>query len=183
VQTLVEGHSAAIWVRNFRGELRRAHPVAASGDPGSVVDLTLESPFSPGPPGHEVAPAGAHGLCFSLSYPAAASPDPMLPAVTPCFAFSLQGAAQPLQINIPVGATEQGSPVFDAQGRLLGLSLPASGPSGPAGSRSRVIGLSQSVPPATPLSGAQSAAAASAPMPELYERLAPAVVQVLVYSR
>jgi|KBSSwiStaDraftv2_1062776.scaffolds.fasta_scaffold00120_27 hypothetical protein len=46
----------------------------------------------------------------------------MLPAVTPCFAFDLHAGEGTFNINIPLSVGERGSPVFDAQGRLMGLA-------------------------------------------------------------
>jgi hypothetical protein len=185
LRRLIEGRAATVWVRNFRGELRQAHPEeelrrpderADPQEADAVVLLKLESAFPSDQSSSEVAPAGVHGLCFSLSYPAAASTDPMLPAVTPCFAFKAQSNAGSMQVNVPLSSTEQGSPVFDAQGRLLGLAVPAS--EARRTTLSQVPGAGSAAPGP---SGVQ--AAATIPMPELYERLAPAVVQVMVYSR
>lgn len=198
-QRLIEGPPAAWWVRNFRGELRRVYPEsgveearlthgetrkgearhenqsASPENAGAVVVLKLESPFPTEQSVREIAPGGVHGLCFSLSYPAPASVDPMLPAVTPCFAFAQQGSEGTLQVNVPLSPMEQGSPVFDAQGRLLGLAMPA-----PA-TRTTVIRVPGTESSATGAGGVQSAA--TVPMPELYERLAPALVQVLAYAQ
>jgi len=146
----------------------------------------------------------AHGLCFALGFPAALSTDGMLPAVTPCFTFNAT-------LNIPLSAVESGTPIFDAQGRLLGLANPpnaaatSSGPrdataTAPGGraiaTRTTVIRIQPAhggaptdaggeVPTHTDDTTPSNAAGghqATAPMPELYERLAPTVAQILVFS-
>jgi Tfp pilus assembly protein PilF len=184
LKTLVDIPSAAIWVRNMRGELRKAVRAKAAIDRSSeLAILTLEKPFPAehSLPRDQPAPRDVHGLCFTLSFPAPASSDPLLPLETPCFALNLQGATGPLQLNIPLSPGERGSPVFDAQGRLLGLSVP-SWPAASAGSRPTVSRLPG--PTALQVDAASQPAmpAATIAMPELYERLAPAVAQVAVFK-
>jgi len=167
---LVDRESAEVWVRSSAGEMHRARLVANANDPTSEVALlSLDAPYVES---HHIqsAPEGAHGLCFTLSYPVAASSDAMLPVVTPCSA--LKSGTASLQVNVPLSPSERGSPVFDAQGRLLGLAEPSP-------SRSRVLRLTGRPSPTS--EGDPSDAVPTIAMSELYERLSPLVVQVLVF--
>jgi hypothetical protein len=115
------------------------------------------------------------------------SVDAMRPAVTPCYAFAAHVGSGELQLNIPLNATEAGTPVFDAQGRLMGLADPPTG--GGAGGAGKA-GVKRMTPAgnfvkSAPVPGRGGAAYSNQPtiaMPELYEQLAPTVVQVVVFS-
>jgi len=128
LRRLIDSPSASIWVRNARGELRQARLERrgenASEIASEIATLSLSSPFAADQslPHGGSAPGNAHGLCFALSFSAALSEDAMLPAVTPCFAFDLHAGEGTFNINIPLSVGERGSPVFDAQGRLMGLA-------------------------------------------------------------
>ena len=194
LRRLIDFPSVSIWVRNARGELRRARLERQDERASEIATLSLSAPFAADQslPREGTAPGNAHGLCFTLGFPSAVSIDAMLPAVTPCFAFDPQAADGIININIPLSAAERGSPVFDAQGRLMGLADPSAG----AG-RSIPVGTDQAVKRPKPLtavirtttgghspqsiSSAAGESQATIAMPELYERLAPAIVQIFIF--
>jgi hypothetical protein len=193
LRRLIDFPSVSIWVRNARGELRRARLERQDERASEIATLSLSAPFAANQslPQEGSAPGNSHGLCFVLGFPSAVSIDAMLPAVTPCFAFDLHAADGIININIALSAAERGSPVFDAQGRLMGLADPSAG----AG-RSIPVGTDQAVKTPKPLtavirtttgghspqsrSPAAGESQATIAMPELYERLAPAIVQVFI---
>jgi tetratricopeptide (TPR) repeat protein len=183
------GQPGAIWVRNARGELRQAKLEALEGGAASeIAILSLSAPFPLGQsiPLEASGKSDSRGLCFALGFPSAVSADAMLPAVTPCFAVGAQGANGRAHINIPLSASEVGTPVFDSNGRLMGLADPAEqtlADSGPVKIPRAMAGL-VALSPAGDLE--QKPAAERPPatiaMPDLYERLAPAVVQIVTYA-
>jgi tetratricopeptide (TPR) repeat protein len=189
LRRLIDSPSVSIWVRNARGELRRARLERQDEHTSPIATLSLSAPFAADQSlRHDgSAPRNAHGLCFALGFPAAMSTDAMLPVVTPCFAFDLHAADGTLNINIPLSAGERGSPVFDAEGRLVGLADPAAG-SNPVGD-ARPIGKPKALTTVirtttgedSPQRTAASQSQATIAMPELYERLAPAIVQVVTF--
>jgi hypothetical protein len=191
LRRLIDSPSVSVWVRNARGELRRARLEPQGESASELATLSLSAPFASDQSlAHDgSAPGNAHGLCFALSFPAALSTDAMLPVVTPCFAFSLRPADGNFSVNIPLSAGERGSPVFDAQGRLMGLANPAADQSASAAtddkSAEKPKAPAQVIRATTAGQLPQSAAATglqgTTAMPELYERLAPTVVQVFIF--
>jgi hypothetical protein len=137
-------------------------PAAPPPTPAPAVNIAPATKLA-------VAPTNSHGLCFALGFPAAASTDAMMPTVTPCFAFDPRNGS--LQLNIPLSAAEAGTPIFDAQGALMGLGNPT-----PASYKAGVVRV------LSDQSGVAAANQATVAMPELYERLAPTVAQILVFA-
>jgi hypothetical protein len=200
LRRLIDSPAVSIWVRNARGELRRARLEQQVGNASEIATLSLSAPYAADQSLTQdgSAPGNAHGLCFVLGFPAALSTDAMLPVVTPCFAFDLHAAAGTFNINVPLSAGERGSPVFDAEGRLMGLANPAtaadrstpaqtkkgiekpvSTPIGKPGPLTTVIRTTTGGD--SPQGAATSQSRATIAMPELYERLAPAIVQVVIF--
>lgn len=172
----------SIWVRNAQGELRRARLETSSDQDTAILSLSAPFPTEHSLPPESAASKNARGLCFALSFPASISTDAMLPAVTPCVAFDPRASDGASRINIPLSVGERGSPVFDAEGRLMGLADPS------AGSPTRLVRTAKPLSPSTGLTSAHPAsdghgAQPTIAMPELYERLAPSVVQVIAMGQ
>ena len=180
---LVGSLSTGAWVRSMRGEPRRARFERADSRSPELAILVPETAY---PADQSLQPDAATAqtsrLCFTLGFPAAPSRDPMLPAVTPCVMINTRAENSELRINIPLGAPDGGSPVFDGQGRLIGFAstsgvVPNPSESGlPAEVRGTRVLRAAAVEPGSTAAGS---AATLIPIPELYERLAPSIVQVI----
>ena len=182
-----------IYVRNGLGKIRRAERVEGGENQG-LVRLRLLSPFPADysfPDEQITAPEGAR-FCFAFGFSVPSSPYPTYPAVVPGIVVRPDaGVGRLMQVTSALGAGHAGSPIFDPRGRLLGLATsPGEILIGGENLRARVgsghfavraIAVRRDTPggpAASPqLSGPQP------PMPaveELYERLIPSIVQIVV---
>lgn len=170
----------ALWVRNGLGRTSEAHvdetgqPLEAFGitvlrlagglEPSSEVEIAPRAPY-----------AGSVG--FVVEFAASARPDAAWPQLHHGFlgAALAGGAFRRLGIDVPAGP--RGGPVFDAQGRLAGISLRS------ASGEAMMLPASTWAPALTPASASpmSSPTAPVAVTPELlYERALPMVLQVIV---
>jgi hypothetical protein len=174
------------WVRNGVGQVRSAAIERVDGEPQNMVRLRLDQPF-PVVAATQVAGPESTRFCFVFAFGAPGNPDPAFPAITPGMVVRADtGIGGLMQITSALGAGHNGAAVFDPRGRLLGMAIApgnrvlagkedvrkALGNSSVAFRVDRLLSAAK-VPPAT---GPQP------PMPsveELYEKLAPAVVQVI----
>lgn len=169
---IVDGAKGGVWVRNGLGKLRRAQVEALQAQEGIAV-LRLDQAFAIATPlSAELLLAPTPGrACLVMGYPLAESPEPAYPALSAGLVFR---AVSPnaLQTTVAQSAGFSGAPVFDAQGRWLGLSLGASG------QLLRAASLRALLPKARAIA-AESKQAGNTSFEELYERFMPTVVQVI----
>jgi trypsin-like peptidase/tetratricopeptide repeat protein len=180
------------FVRNGLGEVRGAQLEPSRAGDAPLVRLRLDAPYraewSIASDGIG-APDGVR-FCFALTFGAPHSGDAAYPAMTAGNVVHADtGIGGLLQITSRLGRGHNGAPVFDARGRLIGLGL-ASGDHTIAGRNVRAeLGLGALALRVDRAPGAEAAVARTAapaqpappipPVEELYERLSPAVVQVI----
>jgi len=184
-----------VFVRNALGHIRSAVLDSARSAEHELVRLPLDEPY---PAAWSITPASVGGpesvrFCFTLAFGAPHSVDAAYPAMTPGVMVRAEtGVGGLMQMSTRLGRGHDGAPVFDARGRLIGIGL-ASGEHTIAGAAVREslgdMGLALRVdrelrgatPPA-PVSRSEP----QPPMPaveELYERLAPSIVQIVATDR
>ncbi|MEJ0035426.1 MAG: trypsin-like peptidase domain-containing protein [Gammaproteobacteria bacterium] len=180
--------AASIYVRNGLGKVRRA--VREAGDQhGELVRLKIAEPYPAAwaLPKDQIASPDGVRFCFAFGYSASSDLDGGYPAISPGLVFRADaGTGGLMQITSALGAGHIGSPVFDPRGRLLGLSV-GNGAITIDGEniRSRVGSGQFAVRAvaAQPASGIPPRPSGPLPpMPaieELYERLAPSIVQIV----
>lgn len=175
--------ASSIYVRNGLGKVRLA--VREPGNSKSaLVRLKLTKPYPANwaiSKDEIVSPEGTR-FCFAFGYGASADLAGTYPAISPGLVFRADaGTGGLMQITSALGTGHVGSPVFDPRGRLLGLSVGTGAIEiGGENLRSRV-GAGQFAVRMT--TGAQSRPSGPLPpMPaieELYEKLAPSIVQIV----
>lgn len=176
--------ASSIYVRNGLGKVR-----LATREPGKpqepLIRLKLAEPYPANwaiPKEQIVSPEGAR-FCFAFGYSAPDDPAGSYPAISPGLVFRADaGTGGLMQITSALGAGHVGSPVFDPRGRLLGLSVGTGAIEiGGENLRSRV-GAGQFAVRMVAARAAMGRTGKMPPMPaieELYERLAPSVVQIV----
>jgi len=173
---IVAGAKGGIWVRNGLGVLRRAQVEALHEREGIAV-LRLDRPYAGatrlGP--ESMAEPAPGRPCLVMGYAVAESPEPAYPALAAGLVFRA-ASADAVQTTLAQTAGFSGGPVFDAQGRWLGLSL---GPSGGAGGQVLRASVFRALLPKESAAAPEAKAAANPSFEELYERFMPVVVQVL----
>jgi len=191
-QGLFPKDASAIYVRNGLGKIRRAERNSTGGERGGLIRLRLSEayPAEWSLPQADVVPPEGTRFCFALGYAVPASADAAFPAVIPGVVFRANiEIGGMMQVTSALGPGHAGVPIFDPRGHLLGISVGAGDimlaghtvrervgaghfairATGPASAKKQTA----APPPATPMP----------PMPsieELYERLAPAVVQIIL---
>jgi hypothetical protein len=189
---VVDGVSGMLLVRNGLGEVRRAEVASASGT-GELVRLRLTTPFpaSRSLPSDQLLPPEGVRFCFAFGFSVPQSSDAAYPAIAPGLVVRADaGVGGLMQITSALGAGDNGTPIFDARGRLLGLALGAGDHVIAGKDLRRNLGNGafavRTVQPQSESSQPQRAANTPAgPLPptpsveELYERLAPTVVQIV----
>lgn len=182
-----------IYVRNGLGKVRRAERMAGQSQ-GDLVRLKLSEPYPAEwalPKDQLAAPEGTR-FCFALGFSVPGSTEATWPAIAPGLVFRADaGIGGLMQITSALGAGHVGSPVFDPRGRLVGITTGA-GDVLIGGKNVRgQLGAGQfalRTVSAESMKGKDGAALARPtspipPMPaveELYERLSPSVVQIVV---
>lgn len=179
----VAGAHGAIAVRNGLGQVRRAR-VEAVHDQAGLAVLRLEQPYDAAWSirREQMAEPAAGRSCAVLAYPVAGSLDPTYPALGPGIVLRTGiGANGYAQITSALGAA--GSPIFDPAGHLVGIALgnsPADqqglGKGNFAIGTAALLGLLPAAAPSTATAPPPPAISSS---DELYERMLPALVQVV----
>jgi len=180
--------ASSIYVRNGLGKVR-----VATREPdtsrGSLVRLKLAEPYPAHwaiPKDQIVSPEGAR-FCFAFGYRESGDPAGSYPAISPGLVFRADaGTGGLMQITSSLGAGHIGSPVFDPRGRLVGLSVGTGAIEIDGENLRSRVGSGQfavRMVAAQPATGAAlKPSGKMPPMPaieELYERLAPSVVQIV----
>jgi len=158
---------------------------------GPLVRLKITEPYPASwaiPKDQIAAPEGAR-FCFAFGYNASGDPASSYPAISPGVVFRADaGTGGLMQITSTLAAGHIGSPVFDPRGRLVGLSVGTGAITLDGENLRSRLGAGQF---AVRMVAAQTAATSGAPprpagkvppMPaveELYERLAPSIVQIV----
>jgi len=180
--------ASAIYVRNGLGKVRLAVR-EPGGATGPLVRLKITDPYPARwaiPKDQIASPDGAR-FCFAFGYSASGDPAGRYPAISPGVVFRADaGTGGLMQITGTLGAGHIGSPVFDPRGRLVGVSVGTGAITiGGENLRSRV-GAGQfavrTVAAQAAGGGPPRPAGKMPPMPaveELYERLVPAIVQIV----
>jgi hypothetical protein len=189
---VVPAKATEVLVRNGVGRVTRAR-VDRSGASGDLIRLRLTEPFpaSASVPLDQVsAPEGVR-FCFAFAFSTPRNPAAAYPAIAPGLVVRPDaGVGGLMQITSALGPDQNGAPIFDARGKLIGLAL-GTGDHQIAGKDLRrnlgkgafALRLDET------LTGGPRKVATKltppgkqAPMPaveELFERLAPAVVQIV----
>ena len=178
----------SIYVRNGLGKVRRAVR-ESGGPPGDLVRLKITEPYPAkwALPTDQIIAADGARFCFAFGFSASADPESHFPGISPGLVFRADaGTGGLMQITSALGAGHIGSPVFDPRGRLLGLSV-GTGDITIRGENLRArVGAGQFALRAVAARAADAAPArVNGPLPpmpaieELYERLVPAVVQIV----
>ena len=181
-----------VLIRNSLGQVRRAR-ADARGAANDLVRLRLKNPFpsSQSVPLSQVAAPEGVRFCFALGFSVPGSVEAAYPAIAPGLVFRANaGAGGLMQITSALGAGHDGAPIFDPRGRLIGLALGAGDHQiagqdlhtrfGKGSFALRVDETLTGV--ARQASTTRAPAGPQPPMPaveELFERLAPAVVQIV----
>jgi hypothetical protein len=175
------------YVRNGLGKVRRA--VREPGDERrSLVRLKITEPYPAewALPKDQIAAPDGTRFCFAFGYSRSGDPVGDYPAISPGLVFRVDtGKGGLMQITSVLGPGHIGSPVFDPRGRLVGLSV-GTGEITINGQNLRpTLGSGQfavrTVPPESPANTPSRRSGPMPPMPpieELYERLAPSIVQI-----
>ena len=178
-----------IWVRNGLGEARRAE-LESPRPGGDYQRLRLAEPYrgSASLTTEQLGSPDGIRFCFVLSFAVPASDDAAYPCISPGIVVRPEiGIGALMQITTRLGPGHSGAPVFDDRGRLLGLGL-ASGAQTIAGQdvRKAVGDASLALRADRELARSSRVSASGAPtqqpiptVEELFERLAPAVVQIV----
>ena len=179
-------------IRNGLGQLRRAR-VERLDRSKELIQVRLTEPFpatSSIPQDQVSSPEGVR-FCFALGFSVPRSADPAYPAIAPGLVFRADtGVGGLMQITSALGSGHDGAPVFDARGKLIGLALGAGDHQiagqdlrknlGRGGFALRVdetlTGVAHKVTAVRAPPGPQPP---MPPMEELFERLSPAVVQIV----
>jgi S1-C subfamily serine protease/thioredoxin-like negative regulator of GroEL len=177
-----------IVLRNGLGDVRHAQVEWADDEAGIAV-LRLTEPYRAAWSilSDHLAEPTVGSLCFVMGYPLADTLDPLWPAIGPGLVFRRQvDTPGRTQITSALGPGSDGSPVFDASGRVIGSAFrdltPAAGGK-PGGGKSFVLSSSllrhalaavgvttrADVQPGPPAAHVEA----------LYERMLPAVVLVV----
>jgi S1-C subfamily serine protease len=191
---VVESSGTQIRVRNGLGQVRQAR-LDKVDRPSQLALLRLLQPYPQNASlrTDRIGPAGVTRFCFVLGFPMARSVDGAYPASVPGLIFRADiGVGHLMQITSSLGVDHIGSPVFDPAGRLLGIAVgnqdsvaAARGSDNDLGAGNFAIRVDSSAAAlltpkksVSPIDQSERVSVASAE--ELYERLAPAVVQILV---
>lgn len=189
---VVPAKATDVLVRNGLGRVTRAHVDRASAS-NDLIRLRLAEPFpaSSSVPLDQVSSPEGVRFCFAFGFSTPRSPEAAYPAIAPGLVVRADtGVGGLMQITSALGPDQNGAPIFDARGRLIGLAL-GTGDHQIAGQDVRknlgtgafalrvsetLTGTARNVATKLTPPGKQP------PMPaveELFERLAPAVVQIV----
>lgn len=178
-RALVPGHwdrAQPLWVRNGLGQTTRASVAPQEPEAAGLTVLLLEAPleFAEAPAVPRAPFAGSPVFAIEYAVPPSGA-EVAWPQLFRGFLGSFQGAAGLRRLGVDVPRSQpHGGPVFDLQGRLLGLSLQQGTKPG-----DEALLLPVSMWPAGP--GASAAASARPPVPldELYETALKLTLQVI----
>jgi len=189
---VVPARATDVLVRNGVGRVVRARLDRANA-PGDVIRLRLSEPYpaTASVPANQVSSPEGVRFCFAFGFSTPRSPEPAYPAIAPGLVSRADtGIGGLMQITSALGADQNGTPIFDARGKLIGLAL-STGDHQIAGKDVRknlgngafalrvdetLTGVPRKMATKLTPPGKQP------PMPaveELFERLAPAIVQIV----
>jgi hypothetical protein len=178
--SLITAKTNKVLVRNARGQLRTAVLEKQVADrPLAVLKLTQPYSNTVSLDSDRLGAAKDSRACFVLSYPVASNLEPAYPAMSAGVILRPDvGPTHLLQITVPTSNDQEGSPLFDATGHLIGLvskdaSLVGAGSFAAKIHRDEVAGEKVTEARKLPFPATDSVEA-------LYEQLAPTVVQVVV---
>jgi tetratricopeptide (TPR) repeat protein len=178
---LVGPKTNKVLVRNATGQIRTAvwERQVADG-PFVILKLTESYPNNVSLDPDRLGAEKDSRACFVLGYSVASSLDPAYPSISPSIVLRRDvGMTHLLQITAPTSNDHEGSPLFDATGHLIGLvskdeSLIKNSSFAAKLDRNMFIHEKINQDARSPL-----VATATESAEALYERLAPAVVQIV----
>jgi tetratricopeptide (TPR) repeat protein len=123
--SLVSGTSGDVWVRNGLGKIRKSRVEKILPDQGLAL-LRLEMPYAKEwslPKQAFVVPEDMH-FCFVLGFPVTDALENSYPILAPGVVVRRDaGFGGLMQVTSSLGPENSGSPVFDASGKFIGLTL------------------------------------------------------------
>ena len=193
--SLVSGARGDVLVRNGLGKVRKAKVETILPDQGLAL-LHLAQPYAKAwslPVQSLVVPEGVR-FCFVFGFPLTDTLETGYPVLAPGVVVRPDaGVGGLMQITGSLGPENSGSPVLDASGRLIGISLGKQEPVKGVTDRDSVLGKGHFAVRVEALQGllpktALLAKKRTKPQPvsgnpsveELYEKLQPAVVSIVV---
>jgi len=190
--SVVAKAQGTIVIRNGLGQVRtslvKESPPLAPG----LVALKLMAPFpkSSSLDRSRMGDVSQSRFCFTLGFPKVDATRFNYPIVVPGMIFRASvGNERLLQITSALTADQIGSPLFDDQGRLIGMAIGNQAASAAAGYAVKELGAGNfglsveglRVTKANGVAAIPSAKESAKPaIEELYERLAPTAVQIFV---
>lgn len=189
---VVPARATDVLVRNGVGRVAHAR-LERAGASGDLIRLRLIEPFpaSASVPLDQVSSPEGVRFCFALGFGTPRNPSAAYPAIAPGLVFRADtGVGGLMQITSALGADQDGAPIFDARGKLIGLALGAGDHHVGGHDVRKTLGKGAFALRADEtLTGIPRKTATTLtppgkqpPMPaveELFERLAPAVVQIV----
>ncbi len=193
--SLVSSSSGDIWVRNGLGTIRKARVEKILPDQGLAL-LRFETPYPKEwslPKQTFTVPEGVR-FCFVLGFPVTDELEKSYPILAPGVVVRADtGYGGLMQVTSSLGSDNSGSPVFDSSGKFIGLTLGKQEPLkgildrdallGKGTFAVRADGLQKLLPDSvqTGKKMAKNKAVKGTPsVEELYEKLLPVVVMIVV---
>jgi len=194
--SLVSSASGDILLRNGLGKIRKAKVEKILPDQGLAL-LRLETPYAKDWSLQQqsfAVPKDVH-FCFVLGFPVTDDLEKSYPVLAPGLVVRPDaGYAGLMQVTSSLGPENSGSPVFDNSGKLIGLTLGRQEPLKGITDRDALLGKgtfavrADSLQKLVPKSGWSAKKITKAPaketpsVEELYEKLLPAVVTIVVLN-
>jgi S1-C subfamily serine protease len=192
--SLVSGAKEAVLVRNGLGKIRKATVEKILPDQGLAL-LRLETAYPKEwslPKQNFVVTEGVH-FCFVLGFPVTDVLEKSYPIITPGLVVRPNaGVGGLMQVTSSLGPENSGSPVFDSAGKFIGLTLGRQEPLKGITDRDALLGKGtfavradglRQLFPKSGRSGRKTAKTLAKGTPsveELYEKLLPVVVTIVV---
>ncbi len=190
--SLVANGAKEVWVRNGLGEIRVAQVEKILPSQGLAL-LRLPQPYPKAWSLPALTPMPKQlKFCFVFGYPVTDSLEASYPLVAPSIVVRPEvGVGGLMQMSGSLGAGNSGSPVFDLSGQLIGMTLGQQEPLQGIADRNSLLGKGSFAVRAEALRSLLPKAAqarlkpskkhpANPSIEELYEKLQPAVVMVVV---
>ena len=193
--SLISSSKGDVWVRNGLGKIRKARVEKSLPDQGLAL-LRLETPYPKEwslPKQTFAVPEGVR-FCFVLGFPVTDELEKSYPILAPGVVVRADtGYGGLMQVTSSLGSDNSGSPVFDGSGKFIGLTLGKQEPLKGILDRDALLGKGtfavrandlQKLLPGSVRTGkkmAKTKAAKGSPsVEELYEKLLPVVVTIVV---
>jgi S1-C subfamily serine protease len=123
--SLVSGISGNVWVRNGLGKIRKSRVEKILPDQGLAL-LRLETPYAKEwslPDQAFIVPNGVH-FCFVLGFPMTDPLETSYPIIAPGIVVRPDaGINNLMQITGSLGPENSGSAVFDSSGKFIGMTV------------------------------------------------------------